>query len=127
MTRDWNLIRTLLLEIEALEGGHHFAPQALAGHSSATVSYHLHLMHQAGLIDGQLNHPWNGEPVLHSRGLTLAGHDLLDLMRDEALWAVKQTLLNERQGGVTYDALLRFDTPLQRGSLSGPRRLVVQS
>ncbi|HSC83421.1 MAG TPA: DUF2513 domain-containing protein [Pseudomonas sp.] len=82
MKRDWNLIKELLLRIECLEFGHHFAPQALAEHDAHSVKYHLQLMHQAGLVECTLDQAWDGEPELIAHHLSLHGHDLLDAIRD---------------------------------------------
>ena len=68
MKRDWELIRALLLEIEALGHGQHFHPQPLAGHGLEMVSHNLHLMCQAGLAECTPHHPWNGDPVMIAKG-----------------------------------------------------------
>lgn len=108
MKRDWDLIRTLLVEIEGLGIGQHFTPHDFAGHSSEAVTYHIHLMGQAGLIEWA-NHPWNGEPVVIAKSLTLAGHDLLDIIRDGDIWSTCKAQLQERLGGVSYEALMQFN------------------
>ncbi|MDD0843541.1 DUF2513 domain-containing protein [Pseudomonas sp. Gutcm_11s] len=84
MKRDKQLIRALLLEIESREYGHCFEPAPLAEHDLESVKYHLHLLHQAGLVECELEHSWDGEPVLIARSLTLPGHDLLDNLRAAA-------------------------------------------
>ena len=81
MKRDWNLIKALMLEIENCEPGYYFVPQPLAGHDLKSVKYHLHLLHQAGLVECDMDEPWNGEPTLVGSNLTLLGHDLLDSLR----------------------------------------------
>ncbi|TBU83535.1 DUF2513 domain-containing protein [Phytopseudomonas dryadis] len=105
MKRDWELIRELLLQIEALETGHHFFPQAVNEHSAESVGYHIHLMCQAGLIECSQHHPWNGGPVSIANGLTLTGHDLLDGIREGSLWEAKKAFLQARVGGITYEGL----------------------
>ncbi|UCJ16000.1 DUF2513 domain-containing protein [Pseudomonas sp. MM211] len=110
MKRDWELIRELLLQIEALETGHHFYPQDVGQHSAEAVSYHIHLMCQANLIECSQHHPWNGAPVAIANGLTLTGHDLLDGIREEALWEAKKAFLQARAGGITYEGLKNAPT-----------------
>src|SRR6218665_20886 len=89
MKRDWELVRELLLEIEGLDKGHHFFPHRRAEHSSESVGYHLHLLENAGLVECADHRPLSGELVRIGKSLTLTGHDLLDLIRDEQLWLVK--------------------------------------
>ncbi|SFI25925.1 DUF2513 domain-containing protein [Phytopseudomonas argentinensis] len=110
MKRDWELIRELLLQIEALETGHHFYPQQVAGHTAESVSYHIHLMCQANLIECSQHHPWNGAPVSIANGLTLTGHDLLDGIREDSLWEAKKAYLQARAGGITYEGLKNAPT-----------------
>lgn len=83
MKRDKQLIKALLLEIESRDHGHYFEPQAFAGHDIDSVKYHLHLLHQAGLVECELEQTWDGEPALIAHNLTLPGHDLLDSLRDD--------------------------------------------
>ncbi|WAF83571.1 DUF2513 domain-containing protein [Metapseudomonas otitidis] len=111
MKRDWDLIRSLLMAVEALEGGRHFAPRAWDGHSAAQVAHHLHLLAQGGLVECATHHPWNGEPVMIATGLTLAGHDLLDRLGDDATWAARKADLLAREGAITLDGLLAQGLP----------------
>lgn len=104
MKRDWDLIRALLVEIESLHVGQQFTPHEFQGHSTAAVTYHIQLMGQAGLIDWS-NHLWNGESVVIAKSLTLAGHDLLDIIRDGEIWVTRKAQLQHQLGGVSYEAL----------------------
>lgn len=105
MKRDWDLIRTLLLEIEVLERGLCFTPRPMVGHSLASVQYHLHLLEQAGLVECTDYHPWNGEPVRIANTLTLLGHDLLDSIRDQGAWPAARPSLLGCLGVRPYDVL----------------------
>lgn len=93
MKRKWILIKELLLRIECLEPGHHLSPQPLAEHCANSVKYHLHLMHQAGLIECSMEQSWEGESELIAHHLTQHGHHLLDGTRDND---ARQHLLHER-------------------------------
>ncbi|MDW3711580.1 MULTISPECIES: DUF2513 domain-containing protein [Pseudomonas] len=123
MKRDWELIRALLLEIEALGHGQHFHPQPLAGHGLEMVSHNLHLMCQAGLAECTPHHPWNGDPVMIAKGLTLAGHDLLDLIRDEGAWRAKRQFIEQRMGGVSLETLRSTAIPPAVGDVARQLRL----
>lgn len=90
MTRDMDLIRHLLILLEAKPG-----PELLKvsdieaeGYSPSVIQYHLNLMYQAGLI--------NGEDVRSSTSsrlikvmpfdLTWQGHEFLEHIRDPEIW-----------------------------------------
>ncbi|MGE8360294.1 DUF2513 domain-containing protein [Pseudomonas sp.] len=104
MKRDWNLIRSLLLEIEALEWGRQFSPRPLDGHSLEVVNHHLHLLEKAGLVECIDYYRWNGEPARVANALTLLGHDLLDSIRDDDGWYEKKASLLTYLGMTPYDA-----------------------
>ncbi|MBD9484114.1 DUF2513 domain-containing protein [Pseudomonas sp. PDM14] len=116
MKRDWDLIRALLVKIESLGIGQQFTPHEFDGHSADEVTYHIHLMGQAGLIEWA-DHKWNGEPVVIAKSLTLAGHDLLDIIRDGEIWVTRKAQLQHQLGAVSYDALThpqRFELVVQQ-------------
>jgi len=107
--RDMDLIRDLLLEIEA--GATQFTTypldltaQKLLRNPEATKrrGEHLHLMQQAGLVEVRNENRATGEVIV--RGLTWAGHDLLDSVRNPEIWA-KTKKGAEAAGGFTVDLL----------------------
>lgn len=107
--RDMELIRKLLIKLETLPvrpGAVHFyafdGPElAVEGHSSDQVQYHLDLLKEAGLIDV------GGRGSLESfmfRKLTWTGHDFLDSVRDDKIWAMTKRGA-EAAGGFTMALL----------------------
>ena len=109
MRRDMDLIRDLMLALEALPespGGVH---QLIAGegavaidaYSKDEVAYHLQLIEEAGLIR-TFNASFGGE-VLFDR-LSWAGHDFIDSVRSPEVWA-KTKKGAEAAGGFTVDLL----------------------
>lgn len=91
MRRDMDLIRELVLKLEALPvpaGGvcHvHGADKALSvdGHTPDEIEYHLSLIEQSGLLNISDARPTYGVVF---RGLTPAGHDFADAVRDPMIW-----------------------------------------
>jgi hypothetical protein len=92
MKRDMDLIRELLLRLEAL----HIEPGAVAcveptdeevsvyGYDAEQISYHLSLIKEAGFIDAPAVHPMDG--IVFKR-LSWQGHDFLDSIRDPEVWS----------------------------------------
>ena len=108
MKRDMDLVRSILLAIEASEddprGWVELA--SLEDRSDTEVSYHVKLMDQAGLIEaddlstrGEDGFQWQ------AKGLTWDGHEFLDAARNNSLWerAKRQTL--EKTGGLSLELL----------------------
>lgn len=84
MKRDADLVRDILLSVEADHSGikSEITDQDI-------INHHLHLMIEGGLLSGQeIN---EGQWQIY--GLTWAGHELIDLIGDEVRWsAIKQKL-----------------------------------
>ena len=100
MQRDMDLVRDLLLRLEAdplLDGTRWIClePSELGfgGRSAEEVGYHLTLLIEAGFIDGQVG--IESLPIL--RRLTWQGHEFLDSIRDPDIWAKTK----ERTKGLT--------------------------
>ena len=109
MKRDMDLVRELLLRLEALpirRGGIVHIPAtadeiSVPGHDVAEIEYHLSQLVKAGFIDEGGLRPSEG---IGFRSLTWEGHDFLDSVRDPKVWAkTKSGAL--AAGGFTVDLL----------------------
>ncbi len=87
MLRDMELVREILLALEAKPGPEVIETVNVEGYDDLAVRYHLILLAQAKLIDY--------EPVLTKTGrvirvlafnLSWQGYEFLDAVRDEAVW-----------------------------------------
>lgn len=109
MQRNMDLIRELLLKLEALpmRPGEimSITPDAeeiaMPGYNPDQIDYHLSQISKAGLIDEASARPMIG---IGFRCLTPAGHDFLDSVRDPETWA-KTKKAAAGAGGFTVDLL----------------------
>ncbi len=109
MKRDMDLIRELLLKLEALpmrrSGIVSITPDAteiaVPGYDVDQIDYHLSQLREAGFIDEGGARPMFG---IGFRCLTWAGHDFLDSVRNPEIWA-KTKKGAEAAGGFTVDLL----------------------
>jgi Hypothetical protein (DUF2513) len=108
MKRDMNLIRELLLTIESLPVGRSgvvaVSPAgkniAIDGYDATHIKYHLSLLREAGFLDCAGRVLTDGTMAV--RGLTWAGHDYVDAVRDPEIW--KKTKRGaEAAGSWTFD------------------------
>jgi len=89
MQRNMELIRSLLLKLEALPVSYNgieiLQYEGLADEkfTAAEVAYHCDLLLEAGLVDQPGNSP---RGVFAFRRLTWQGHDFVDAVRDEDVW-----------------------------------------
>ena len=86
MTRDMELIRELLLRLEEAPTG--FAGlSSLEGRSDSEVGYNLHLLYQAGLVEGSVTTSMGDDgPRISAQRLTWEGHDFLEAIKTPSVW-----------------------------------------
>ncbi|UXS49262.1 DUF2513 domain-containing protein [Agrobacterium tumefaciens] len=105
MRRDMDLIRALLLRFEKL---HQTIGTILfelddkdlqfEDYDPLVVAAHIRLMAEGRLIDAKVT----GQGATMLNGITWAGHDFLDSVRDDRIWAKTKEGLHEA-GGFTLD------------------------
>lgn len=115
MKRDMDLVRCILLHVERHEEDSAPMQLRIETHTEEEVSYHVRLLAQANYIDamcakGVVAAVW--KPM----GFTWKGHELLDDIRDEAVWARVKELVNDKGGSASLAVLhqLAADVSKQR-------------
>lgn len=87
MKRDMDLIRAILLEVEAAPSG--FAPSniEIPGYTQEQIRYHAYLLNEAGLVNGidVTSHGSKGPEMLITK-LTWKGYEFLDSARENKIW-----------------------------------------
>lgn len=107
MKRNWNIIRTILLQVEKL------APNALLTlddfpvDQHNEVSYHLEILEEAGLLQGKIHKTPGGSPhSFHLIRLTWYGHDFLESIRSDTVWQEIKDQLNSKKIGMKVDTIM---------------------
>jgi hypothetical protein len=105
MKRDMDLVRELLLKLEAepLDGNLWSLDVdgfGITGHTYEEVAYHMVLLIDGELLDGEREQ--SGGFV--ARKLTWAGHDFLDSVRDPKIWSATKDKV-KKAGGFTIDII----------------------
>lgn len=117
MKRDMDLVRQILLAIEASPEPTLPQHPVITGVSESDVIYNIMLLKQAGLIDGNdfraMGQPM---PVYISIGLTWAGHEFLDAARDESRWAKAKARLGGAFNTVTLGVLQELLVSFAKGT-----------
>jgi hypothetical protein len=110
MKRDMDLVRELMLRLESypMNMGDVFSLQpgdkelAVEDFTEHQIEYHLGLLREIGFIECPGSQPMLG---ITYAGLTWAGHDFLDAVRDPEIWR-KTKRGAEAAGGFTVDLLV---------------------
>lgn len=103
MKRDLDLVRQLMLQIEALPASP--PVQYRAGEVEDPVLLkHLEMLIAAGLVSGKISqsHGARGD-VISISGLTWDGHEWVEMVRSQAVWNEIKTTLMEGAGAVTFE------------------------
>ena len=106
MTRDWNLIRKILIRMEEEPGSRY---ELRAGdwpdYDVDVVNYHLNLMIEAKLIGGQCQVRRTTTVLCVVREITWKGHELLDTIRKDTIWnRIKQAAI-DKGVDLTFDLI----------------------
>lgn len=103
MKLDKDLVREILLAIE--DNGadpRGWMDLEIPDHSSREVSYHVHLLDEAGLVEAiDLSHMGRDGYEWKPKRLTYQGHEFLDTVRDSEVWRLtKETAKQAGVGGL---------------------------
>lgn len=105
MTRNMDLIRDILLAIEAKPPGEIIQTFMLPDHyTKAEVVYHLRLANEARYLDGLVDFHRDGA-MLALHGLTNKGHDFLDAIRSDTVWNKTKEKLKEVGGTAALETV----------------------
>jgi len=82
MTRNMDLIRAILLEVESRPVGQLWSAAPMLGHDQGEVVEHVRLSQESGLVEARF---MTGHQAVILR-LTNAGHDFVEAARPQTFW-----------------------------------------
>ena len=87
MKRDMDLVRLILLEIEkSSEDPRAEIRLQIPDYTFEQVSYHVMILHEAGLVEADDLSTMGSGSVWLPRRLTWSGHEFLDAARNDSIW-----------------------------------------
>lgn len=107
MKRDMELIRAIMQTLEGYpEADLHLTEVAVEGFGEAEIVGHLVLLQEAGFIDLSVERYGGGEPpqILVHR-ITWAGHEFLEAVRSDTIWAKSTKLITSAGIGLAWPLL----------------------
>lgn len=106
MTRDMELVRQILVAVEARNDCFTFEELSIEGHEPPEVSGHLEMMAEAGYVEVEdLTTMGSGYRKLCPRRLTWAGHDFLDSVRNESVWTDVKRKIATQGGSLPFEVI----------------------
>jgi len=105
MIRDLDLVRCILVEIEKSKNDPALCIDVrIDGRSEQEISYHVMILHEAGLIVAKNASTLQGTSWLPQR-LTWDGHEFLDLARKDTIWNAAKARVLDATGSVSLTLL----------------------
>ncbi len=109
MTRDWDLIRHILLATEAAQATVKVSYEDMDDCTEESFRYNTLLLSEAGLVHSVVL------PRIHVtvvESLTWEGHEFLDAIRDEATWSKIKSLAHEKSLGLSFASIKAIEQHL---------------
>ncbi len=120
MKRDFDLIRSILLQVEAAPAGCPIDSFTLPdGADAAIFTEHLQLLFDEEMIEGEIFASGDG-PVIDVRRLTWKGHDFLDAVRSDTIWKKAKEQLSKVGGSASLEIFKALLSQLVKAQLSLP-------
>jgi hypothetical protein len=120
MKRDMDLVREIMLKIEALPAG----PPVLYRVSEVedlVLLNHLEMLIDAGLLRGKISRSQGARgDVIGISTLTWEGHEWIDLVRDPRVWDEAKATLQENGGALSFELTKAVATRIHRVRMGLP-------
>lgn len=104
MKRDMDLVRSILLAVEQLPFDGSFHDISVPGHTEEEVTYHVKLLHDAGLIEATDLSSRDGV-CWKPKNPTYQGHEFLDAARNDNIWSAAKDWVHGTAGVLTLESL----------------------
>jgi hypothetical protein len=106
MKRDMNLVRAILVQVEANNDLADWAPLSFPDRSAEEVSFHVCIMAEGGLLEATDSSSLGGHFEWHATRLTWAGCEFLDTIRNDTVWKQVVSAI-AREGGPASFAIVK--------------------
>ena len=123
MTRDTELLRRMLLVIEAAPLPANLVGLPFEGHDFPTLAAHAELLIEAGFLQAEIAHAdGTATPIyVNLHRITWLGFEFLDDARNEATWERVRTLVANTTGTTSVAILTEMLKAAARSALTRPK------
>lgn len=122
MKRDMDLIRNIMLAAEEMPPGDSYFGDKIVpeGIDDATAAEHLRLLLDEQYLEGEFSHILDGDVDPSNaliEGISWAGHEFLDAIRDDAIWAQTKQRVAKVGGSVSVGTLTQIASAIAKNLL----------
>ena len=122
MTRNWEIIREVLLRLESTNTPNAYVnANSFDGQPEQEVAYNMRLLSEAGYIEARIMNSNSGDGKINAAQalrLTNAGHDLLDTMRNESVWNKVKEKFASNGIDMTFDLVVSVGKKIFEATLT---------
>ncbi len=119
MERNWDLVRKILLKLEAMPNTlSELYPDQITGSDEELTAYHMHLLDQAGLIKARCIRGLDTPLNCVATSLTWDGHEFLDKIRSDTVWNKVKSTAREKGLSLSLDVIKITATAAIKAMLS---------
>ncbi len=104
MKRDMELVRKILIQVEDASFNQGWVDLKLPDYADELISYHVMLLHQAGLLEGLDLSTMDGREW-KPKWLTWEGQEFLEASRNEGRWKKTISLVKDKGGGMVFEVI----------------------
>lgn len=113
-----DLVRSILLSVERSDASYVDSAQLAEGDwDPEVVARHVGLMVDAGLLTGELTEFCGGGGDAYVNGITWAGYDFLDSVRDDSVWRETRDSIGKSVGTASFEVVKALATHLAMKAL----------
>jgi hypothetical protein len=105
MERNFNLVRQILLQVEATPPGTIIQELTCEGFDKPTIIEHVEIMIEANLLDGLVTTTLAGSDGFLLRKITWQGHDFLANAKNDTIWKKVMNEAKEKGSSVSLVVL----------------------
>jgi hypothetical protein len=105
--RNWDTIREILTRLEEINPMEsHLELTSFSAERAAEISYHMELLIEAGLVEGQMT-KYIGRKIsaFFVSRLTWSGHEFLDAIRSNTVWEKTKKTIVSKGLALTFDLI----------------------
>lgn len=104
MKRNWDTIREILIALEDLHIDNALSLENFPDERAADISYHMELLLEAGLVEGQMSKTiGRGPHHFFASRLTWDGHEFLDSILSNTVWEKTKKSFTSKGLTMTFD------------------------
>lgn len=121
MKRNWETIREILARLEDLpDTDATLRLSSFPADRAFEYAYHVELLMEAGLIEGQMSRTLGGGPTdFFARRLTWRGHELIDSIRSDTVWNKTKKTFASKGVEMTFDLVKSVASEISVALLRG--------